>query len=960
MDVNGTRLHVLLGRRDWLGPDEGEPSDPRLEWDAASHSLTLRRRLFRFPARGSAHRLTPADRRGAASDRYGNWYWIDRTRTRIDVQAAGRASVTPYWHTDEPEACPPDGGTFRSAELEPASYGRLAGLTVTAHNYLVVGVPELPGLLVFDLHGGGPPVVIPWPDGEEALSPVDMAAAPDGGVVILDVPDGAEPRYWQLDRYLRVRDLGGVQRPRPPVPDFTDAHPDDDADVHPDDDTDAPPDGPADADIASGDHDPPTARAHPPGSDGGSSPILPGMAARLGSRRPVSIEALPDGTVLVLEAQGEDGDLEVLRYRGEERLPFPLPLAELAELFDTVGEERPGGDVLVGHDLVFVPSDPGSPELRGTLHLVDDRGDQVFAFEVADGGERVTARTSYHPLRLFAGKALARHGGTVFYDLGDRWLPVPERTRPRHDERGTIETVPLDGDEPGCVWHRLFLDGCLPPGTEVVVEARAADDPEQLARTDWTPQPRPYLRGSGAEIPYHWFPDRSTDVEGAGTWELLFQQVRGRHAQVRLGLRGDGRRTPRLWCLRLHYPRYSYVDAYLPDVYREDADSASFLIRYLANVEGILTEVEGRIAAAQVLFDPGAAPADGLGWLGEWLGAVLDPDWDEDRRRLFLRHAAELFSRRGTPRGLQEAVRLAIDPCPDASIFGGDDDGHPFGVRLVERYRTRRAPGVVFGDPSELVGPRIVIRGPRWRLEEGGAGLNERWRDHLESEDVTTATTSAFPPLLPADGQERRIWRRFVRGHLDVPYAEVVEGDVDAYRGFLRERYRRTRDLADAWELPGSEVPGSFDEVVLPDALPTDGTPLRDWIQFVSIVLPVRRRAHRFSVLVPVRPHETDAERRQRLGRVERVVAMERPGHTSVEVRPYLAAFRVGEARLGHDTVVGESSRYVAVVLDRVRLATGFLTGRQPWDVADRTVVGRDRIPDSPASAATDEWTGGR
>ena len=53
---------------------------------------------------------------------------------------------------------------------------------------------------------------------------------------------------------------------------------------------------------------------------------------------------------------------------------------------------------------------------------------------------------------------------------------------------------------------------------------------------------------------------------------------------------------------------------------------------------------------------------------------------------------------------------------------------------------------------------------------------------------------------------------------------------------------------------------------------------------------------------------------------------VERPAHTSYDIRPYWAACRVGEARVGLDTVVGEGSRFVAVVLGRDRLATGYLS----------------------------------
>src|SRR5581483_9397916 len=63
-------------------------------------------------------------------------------------------------------------------------------------------------------------------------------------------------------------------------------------------------------------------------------------------------------------------------------------------------------------------------------------------------------------------------------------------------------------------------------------------------------------------------------------------------------------------------------------------------------------------------------------------------------------------------------IRLALDPWPCDEIFtatpcsaGGDA---AFGVRVVERFRTRQTPGVVFGDPSELVGPGLTTQVSDW------------------------------------------------------------------------------------------------------------------------------------------------------------------------------------------------------------------------------------------------------
>jgi len=244
-------------------------------------------------------------------------------------------------------------------------------------------------------------------------------------------------------------------------------------------------------------------------------------------------------------------------------------------------------------------------------------------------------------MRQFEGKGLVAAGGCVYYDFQELWFPLVEQPRPQYQLQaklllpqpapaGSPASPPnaFDGKRPGCVWHRLFLDACIPPGAAVLVESRAADVPSLLPSAPWQSEPQPYLRDNGCEIPYV-----TPQLQGAtgrtGTWELLFQNAVGRYLQLRLTLSGNGRNTPRLQALRAYYPRFSYLRQYLPAVYQDDPVSASFLDRYLANVEGFYTVLEGKIEQVQELFDPRIIPAAYLDWLGSWMSIVLDPTWSE-------------------------------------------------------------------------------------------------------------------------------------------------------------------------------------------------------------------------------------------------------------------------------------------------------------------------------------------
>ncbi len=1015
MDVNGTGFHLLTGAHDW---------EPRLEqaapvdlwWDRERGGLTLLPRVLRYPPRPSEAPLTAEQRRGADSDAYGNLYWIDGDRQGIRLLPCGESEAGHYWRVaDLAQACTHEGRAFGPLPTEPLQESpRLCGLAVTREHYLVAGTCSPGGLLVFDLHGGGPPHWWRWPPGL-GFTPFDLAAATDGGLWILERGDPDTPaRLWRLDRYFQVLPWGGSSTPGTDLPaDFT----------------------PLDATPASR-----PARVSPSGLDlAGGSPLT--------LEAPIAVEGLPDGSVLVLGMSPHGGHSVIQRYR-DGALANHIDLS--GGLLDRVLETAQ----VIGHDLAFLAAPTGHPdEVAGELSLALEDGNQalVFGLEAFRDTLGLTIRPRYVPLRRYSGKALVAAVDAVYYDLGERWYRLTPQPRRRYAPAARLEALVFDGREPGCVWHRLLLDACIPEGATVEVYTRAADDSTLLAERQWVREPAPYLRGDGPEIVSHRpFSAQECAIPGTGTWELLLQQAKGRHLEVALVLAGDGRNTPRIRALRVYYPRFSYLQRYLPALYREDPHSADFLDRYLANVEGMLSVVEGRIAQAERYFDSRTAPGEYLEWLAGWLGAALEADWDEARRRLFLEHAELLFRWRGTRVGLRAAIRLATEPCPDTGLFRELRDPQAYDqgalggrqVRIVERFLYRELPGVVIGDPTgavelqtsiwdaraqELGGPeRSSVRfraflerryrqaaGPsaiealnarwstgyasfaeivftpqppdgrartdwlqfvqrelalrrRWTPAQGAYALHLRYQEFLrrrydgEADDASAlAALNAqwgtsygdfegirFSPVLPGVAAIAEDWLAFVRSGIGFTYAPVTADDLPTYREFLARRYRSIGALNAAYGLTQEAAWPSFEALELPaeDALPQGGRALADWVQFVSLMLPIRRNAHRFTVLVPTDPGELPDARAQRIGQVEAIVRREKPAHTDYDVRPFWALFQVGTARLGEDTVLGDSARYVAIVLGATYLDQGLLGHGQPWNVSGRRVLGRDRL----------------
>lgn len=846
MDVNGTRFHLIAGKDDWLEclKETSPYGSADATWVDQCRALTLQPQLSFFFPRGLRDiPLQPSARRGAAFDRFGNRYWIGRDRHTLYWIPSGSGGPVIYWlqgRTDRP-AQP---GMFRPTNAQPAAV-ELAGLAVTEHHYLVVGNVTQHGLFVFDLHAGGEPLLLLLP---ETFTPFDLATAPGGGVWALDRDHRT---YWGVDRDFRVL---------------------------------VEPDTISGARWAFHDIGPGDLVACSPGEEslgGGPSPAQrTPQGFPVAAPKPVSIVALPDQSVLILHSPDDPAAGSTLYHdRLGRQVTPPQALPSLAGLVAD-GQDRP----VNGHDMAYIAS-------TSTLYVVERDGLQAIAFQIdvalsSSPLQPLTMRPDYLPMQAYGSRGLVVWNDKVFYDVGDsrpsdglepigpdtiiRWVELQVIDEPRYVRTATVFLPVLDGKDRNCVWHRLFLDACIPSETTVEVWTRAGNDSQLLDSSPFFPEPPLYLRSGGSELPYYQpFPEVAQPSENTGTWELLFQQAQGRYLQIKLVLSGNGRATPRLRALRAYYPRFSYSRRYLPAVYLEDVESASFLERLLANPEGFYTEIEGKIAAVSTLFDARTAPLETLDWLAGWLGLMLDPLWSNlpaqqstrgtapalrrfpDRRRLFIRFVLRLYNRRGTPEGIQFALHLLLDPCLE---------------RLLDRLRM----ATLKDDP--------VLRAELARLE----------------------LSYPTPVMSEADLE-------------DLVYQYVLS-PARPSKVRLVERFQTRQGQAAV----AGDPTGTSTGIIVQDA------------------------AHRFSVLVP--EGLSSAEEAM----VQRIVQLEKPAHTSFDVRHYWDAFRVGEARLGLDTIFGEESRFQPIVLGRDYLAEGYLSPSPPMDVADRLITDRDLLGQRP------------
>src|SRR5215471_12676134 len=99
MDVNQTRYHLVYGQTEWSPPSvSASPGqEPLFDWNSADATLSLHRELFIFPKPRGQAPLDVENRRGAARDRYGNWYWIGPQRDEIRFLGYGQKLFQHFW-----------------------------------------------------------------------------------------------------------------------------------------------------------------------------------------------------------------------------------------------------------------------------------------------------------------------------------------------------------------------------------------------------------------------------------------------------------------------------------------------------------------------------------------------------------------------------------------------------------------------------------------------------------------------------------------------------------------------------------------------------------------------------------------------------------------------------------------------------------------------------------------------
>ena len=363
------------------------------------------------------------------------------------------------------------------------------------------------------------------------------------------------------------------------------------------------------------------------------------------------------------------------------------------------------------------------------LALLDDPGGTILVLARMPGDDFLRYRVSelacdeMSPLTAtnYDGRGIVRTPDKRIGYWTSKGLRYAVAARLKYRDCGRVTTFRLDSGSFYTQWGRLFLDACIPAGTDLQVDCIAMDEPPDvptLARTppanlgpmglprmDLSPPMIPvtavpdkvedpvYRRDTGPETPWVRFaPD-----DRFRTYEAPIQSEPGRYLWVTVELRGNTRATPRLRAIRAEYPSHDYLRR-LPKTFSRNTHVANFLLRYLAMFEGELGDWEARSILRRALIEAKSAPDEILPWLAAFLGLVLDERWSVAVRRQLIAQATWLFRFRGTVPGLRRFLEICVQGK----------------VVIIEKFRLRGLGDTVLGDTAvstSIVGAGFRVGG---------------------------------------------------------------------------------------------------------------------------------------------------------------------------------------------------------------------------------------------------------
>lgn len=141
----------------------------------------------------------------------------------------------------------------------------------------------------------------------------------------------------------------------------------------------------------------------------------------------------------------------------------------------------------------------------------------------------------------------------------------------------------------------------------------------------------------------------------------------------------------------------------LPGVLQDD----DFTRRFVSAFDDAYAPVLVTLDSLACYFDPQLAPADFVDYLAGWVGIELDDSWSVEQRRKIVAGAALMHRRRGTRRGIEEALGLGLAAEVTVTDTGGCTWSPTPGGQMPGSAPARMEVRIQVDDP-DAVDPRRV------------------------------------------------------------------------------------------------------------------------------------------------------------------------------------------------------------------------------------------------------------
>ena len=506
-------------------------------------------------------------------------------------------------------------------------------------------------------------------------------------------------------------------------------------------------------------------------------------------RRPMGL-AHRNGVVYAV-LRRPSGLIRLSATRGPQPVPLPSPTTVLPTDAEPsrVAVLRDGTPVVLftdpsGEGWLVTDGRPARPVGPATDLVVDHGGTVVIAPQ--PGGRPMLRRVAPLAGGWLRAKPLDASGydgggivvtrdGPIAYSTADG-IRLAAAARVDYVTEGTCTTYALDSGVARNRWGRVFIEACVPGGTECLVATVTSDDEydAEVARVAADPSSCVAATATSPALPPPALAVDSDDVNGgvhrrgrsATPWwfgdqrfETLEAPVNappGRYLWVTLRLRGNVRRTPRVRELRVEQTAHGLMRR-LPAVFAADPAQEEFLQRYLAMFDGMLHDLDVAARCRDVLVDPHGTPPEALAWLASFVGLVLDDRWAEQARRQLVSEIVGLYRRRGTLWALGRYLEIFL-----AGERAGDPEVAVVSPVILEHFRLRGIGGGLVGDPE--LSSRSVL-GAGFRV---GGRVGELGGEPLDLDGTETSPFASrahrFTVLIPQSltGEEEAAVRRII------------------------------------------------------------------------------------------------------------------------------------------------------------------------------------------------------